>query len=515
MTAFAEDRERRSIPRWRFSHELPRSAELEGDPRATKRFVPDLWFLDEKIAAWKSSRTIATAADLIACGAVLGQKNVVLDAALFLLERSDDTPSHLRRLAEFVTEPAPSKGVSQIQLPLGVDTQTIARATVREQRTRLHVNPRNLMAWLDLSRAYTILGQHRQAVIAMENALRLAPNHRYALRAASRLFVHTGDSERAHILLCNNIRTKYDPWLMAAEISVAMVAERHPKFFAKARNLAQSKSFPPSHMTELHSALGTLDWRDGRVKKARRSFRDSLVAPTDNAVAQARWIRTKMSGVVISAEAWQVPRSFEARCWRALDNESWSEAVNECQAWLWDEPFSSRPATLGSYIGVSLVSDYQFAEGCARAGLLADPTNQTLRNNLAVSLAYQGRLSDAQTAFEQIKLPPSDTYPAYIYAATAGLLEFRNGRPMTGCILYEKAEELAPRDRKHRVLIFWAREEILSKTDASHRIFQRAVKESSNSKDPQTMRLLKLLKDEERTKGNHTVSQHVKGDATR
>ncbi len=506
MTAFAEDQERRSIPRWRFSHELPRSAELEGDPRATKKFAPDFLFLDEKIAAWKSNRTIATAADLIACGAVLDHKNVVHDAALFLLERSDDTSSHLRSLAEFVTEPVPSnKSVSQIQLPLGVDTRTIARDAVRVQRVRLHVNPRNLMAWLDLSRAYTILGQHRQAVRAMENALRLAPNHRHALRAASRLFVHLGDSERAHTLLCRNIRTKYDPWLMAAEISVAMVAERHPKYPAKARELVQSGALPLSHTTELYSALGTLDWRDGRVKKARRSFRDSLVAPTDNAVAQARWIRTKMSGVVIPAEAWQVPRSFEARCWRALADESWSGAVNECQAWLWDEPFSSRPAILGSYIGVSLMPDYRFAEGCARVGLLADPSNQTLRNNLAVSLAYQGRLSDAQKAFEQIKPHPSDAYPAYVYAATAGLLEFRNGRPMIGRTLYEKAEKLAPRDRRHRVLIFWAREEIFSKTDAVDQIFQRAVTESPNSKDPQTMRLLKLLKDEECAKDSHTI----------
>ena len=113
----------------------------------------------------------------------------------------------------------------------------------------------------------------------------------------------------------------------------------------------------------------------------------------------------------------------------------------ECSGWLLDEPFSSRPALAGSYLGVSLTNNCEFAEACAVAGLRAEPKNATLRNNLVVALAYQGRIDEAIAQFVKIPLPLPDDLPAYIYTATAGLVQFRRGDIEYGRRCYEIAEK--------------------------------------------------------------------------
>ena len=496
MTAFAEDQIRRLVPRWRFNSDNPPSAEFSGDPRKPNLFTPDTRFLKEKIEDWENHRNIATAADAIACAITTGEAEQVQHIATFLLDHEAHTTKHVHQLANhalFMTVKShTSDRLQYVQTSLD-GTETKARAIVRTSRARLRQNPRNLLAYVDLSRAYTILGQNKHAVHAMENALRIAPSHRHSLRAAARLFVHTGDKERAHQLLTSNVRTRMDPWLMAAEISTAAISERSPRCIKIARNLIATGNHPIEHLSELYSALGTTDYWDGRGKRARQNLRNSLKSPTDNVVAQARWMTTQNLPLEISEEAWDLPLSFEARCWRALEMGKWEEAVGECSNWLRDEPFSSRPAMLGSCIGISVIQDYGFAETCARIGLRAEPNEQTLLNNLAVSLAYQNKLAEAKLKFNLIEKPLSGNYPEYIYMATNGLLHFRDRNIAEGRLLYEQAEQLAPKKNKPQVVIHQAREEQFAKTKQAPQILERAYECGGKSKDPYIRRLFSQL----------------------
>ena len=336
----------------------------------------------------------------------------------------------------------------QLCLDLTPDTFSFARAKVSTARQRLQRDPRNPLAWLDLARGHSILGNLEKARFAMDRVLFLAPNHRHTLRAATRFYIHSGDFGRAHNLLLKAPPTKSDPWLMAAEISAAGLAERKPQFAREGRRLVESGTLPPEHLTELQGALGTLEFTSGANRRARKDLRSSLEAPTDNSVAQARWLATKLPGIAISDEAFELPLSYEARCWRALQESRWQDARKECLNWLYDEPFSSHPAQVGSYIGVSMTSDPKFAEASAKAGLTADPRDASLRNNLAIALAYQGKTLEAITEFRKIELPLPSDYPAYVYLATTGLLRFRAGDVEGGRKMYEKAERWAPPERR-------------------------------------------------------------------
>ena len=504
MTAFAKDHDRRLVPRWRFANQRIASAEYAGDPRSRRLVQLNDLHLQELLTDWQDNQTIGRAIDLVSCGIGGGWLSEVRLAAEYLLTRKEVlSPQVLQatRYALYLERPNTRQEVPEHSNNVsGSVTFNVARAKVSAARQRLQVDPRSMLTWLDLSRAYAILGQEEKAIWAIERALFLAPHHRHALRAAARLFVHTGKLGRAHSLLKENPRTPSDSWLMAAEISIAKIANHKPQFAGRARKLVDSCQLPPEHLTELQSALGTLEYYNGANRRARKDIRASLEAPTDNSVAQARWMSTRLSGISIHDSAFQMPQSFEARCWRALQEERWDQAQTQCLDWLFDEPFSSRPAQLGSYIGVSLTLDPKFAITCARAGLQAEPRNSMLHNNIAVAFAYHDDLQSAIDHFRKIELPLPDDFPLHVYLATAGLLCFRAGDVDQGRKFYKKAEAMATGEGKARVAIFHAREELNSGTVKSNSAVERARDIGRAVENKETIRMLSLLESQPVTK---------------
>lgn len=506
MTTFSEDAARRLVPRWRFHGKNPSSAEFSGISRKPNLFAPNPQFLKEKIDDWETHRSIGTAADAVACAIVTGDLSQVKQCAQYLMEEESRTTEHVQWLAKYALNlwNEPQRSQRSMLSPLTLDeTKSMAIAAAQVARSRLRKNPRNLLAQIDLSLAYTILGQSKHAINAMENALRLEPFHRYVLRSAARLFIHADkhnaekhkrNLNRAHALLVGCKRTKSDPWLMAAEISTAIVAERSPRYIRNARDLVERRNLPLEHLSELYGALGTLHCQDNKLKQARKSFQKSLEKPTDNVVAQASWANKELLiNLNISESAWEVPCTFEAQCWEAYQKGQWEKMVITCRDWLSDEPFSIRPAQLGSCIGIGFTENYQFAEICARIGLMAEPNNHALLNNLAVALAYQEKLDDAKEEFNKIRRSSGESYPEYVYLATQGLLCFRDGNVTRGRQLYEQAEDLASGKGKALVIIHRAKEEKRAKTEMAGQVCKTAYGYANKSRDKEVQRRYELL----------------------
>ena len=462
MTAHIDDTSRRLIPRWRLVRDIPVSAELESDPRAVGRFNADPRFLQEKIAEWQAKRSVATAADAVACGIVTRKLGQVRPIADFLLHRRSCLPDEVQNLAEYVLKDDESSSqvdrtaIGRVDIDNAIN---VGRAIIRARRAQLRENPRNALAWLDMSRGYASLGMENQAIRTMDIVLSLCPNHRLVLRSAARLFVHLGDLDRAHDTLTESSRTTSDPWLLASALAVATIRGRTSRHMKRALRIVNDGDFPSRHLTELHSAIGTIKLIEGQLRKSRQNFRRSLEDPTDNTLAQADWATRSSGSLRLPQPNRRVPRSFEANCWRTLANSQWKSGMDECGWWLLDEPFSSRPACLGSYIGNSLVGDYNFAEMCARIGLNAEPQSRTLRNNLAVALAFQDRVVEAEDVFSQINYVTGEGCPEFVYIATSGLLRFRKGDALGGRELYLKSESEAPGHVKAAVAIHRALEE--------------------------------------------------------
>lgn len=292
------------------------------------------------------------------------------------------------------------------------------------------------------------------------------------LRSASRLYLHLGDPEQAQHVLRRDA-TLVDPWLLSAEIAAATVAGRTSRHLKKARSLLTSGQHSPRHLTELASALATVEMNEGNVRGARKLFRASLEAPNDNSVAQAGWAGRRDSGLGVSDEWLTIPRSFEARAWHDFMQDDWTSAVDNCREWLQDEPFSKRPGIVGSHIALVSLADYDAAEKLLASALRANRGDAQLLNNLAVALADQGRIADARAAFARINRADLDQPWQVAVKATEGLLAFRAGDPLGGRVAYLEALEMAAKRRLPHVrlaaLAYHAREEILADSDIAEK----------------------------------------------
>jgi tetratricopeptide (TPR) repeat protein len=278
-----------------------------------------------------------------------------------------------------------------------------ARKIITHGRRLLREYSRNVARRLDVARAFAVLGQANAALKEMRIAVALAPDHRVVLRTAARLLVHFGRADEAHAMLSVHPRTRNDPWLMATEISIAMILERIPQSPRAGRLLIAESGLSPGHLSELASALATLDAHDGDTKRARKLYTLSLEQPNDNVLAQAHWLAERDSALRARlAKTPSQPGCMEAECFRAQAENRWNEALEHAYEWHYDEPYSSRPATTACFIAATALQDYTAAIRIARAGLNADPKDDLLTNNLVYALARNGEIEEAAARFHTL-----------------------------------------------------------------------------------------------------------------
>ena len=444
MAGFSTDGDRKVIPRWRtFRHALG-TEELNSvpPPQPGQQVPTDL--LATKITDWRSNPTVGHAADLVGAAIALGRPGDVGDAAQLLLSADTPVSGWAKELAEWVTS-GPNDIEQGFQLSVEEPQVSALHRQVHTFRCLLHARPRDPITWAELSRAYAILGQEKMADRSMNAALQLANNNRFILRSASRFWVHRNDPERAHHVVAMADRTRHDPWLLAAEIAVGSINKGTPRFVKEARRMLSGGHFPPSHTSELASALATLELRSGKIKKSRNLFRQSLEQPTENSVAQAAWA-LRQHALKFEMPHPSVPNAFEAESWISFENNLWEKTVEQCTLWHFDQPFSSRPAIKGSYVSAVALADYDTSVWFARNGLRANPSDFLLMNNLAFALINRGAATDIEDAKKELgkagglDLTEDDRV---VLQATHGFLAFRTGDAAGGRESYTEARHKA------------------------------------------------------------------------
>ena len=307
------------------------------------------------------------------------------------------------------------------------------------------------------------LGFHRHAKAALEQALLLAPNSRFVVRSAARFHVHTREPETALAILRSHPHLDRDPWLLSAEIAISSIAGRPSKVAKRARDAVEAKRFSPAQVTEVASALASMELEHGNTKRSKKLFDLSLKFPTDNTVAQAEWASREAHIELLEPRHLQIARTFEARAFELFESGHFSDAYNNSVAWLIDEPFSTRPVRLGSFVASVALEDFDASIRVARAGAAANPTDQAVKNSLIYALIMAGRLEEAEKELATVDIGKADDSSKVSSLATSGLLRFRAGDHSTGRNMYEKAmalaESLSMSALAATACAYWAREE--------------------------------------------------------
>jgi Tfp pilus assembly protein PilF len=452
--------DRNVIPRWRGYRETLLVGELEAPAlRGERPWASRRGGLRARTAEWEQTPKLSFAADLVGSAVVLGASEEALEAARSLLAADLASPL-LKAAARSLIEDAEGetgRGVLEPrEAPLAEEIGRLRRSNRR--------NLRNAIRWCELSRFYTIEGQERKAERAMRVARGLAPRERYVLRSAARLEIHQGRPDRAAALLRGPAAESGDPWLLAAGLGAAAVAEERSRLVRTGRQVLTSGAYSSFDTSELASALGTIEVREGNDRGARRLFRRALEDPTDNSIAQAEWAQAHAGGIVIPEQTLAQAASWEARALRAAQEGSRREALREAWAWHYDQPFASRPAELGSY-HASVEYDFESGAKIVEAALPANPREFLLLNNLAFCLASLDRPEEAARHLAAVRVSELDTENRATYLATRGLIAYRQGNPEEGHALYERSiATWRNPEARALAMIMRAREELIART---------------------------------------------------
>lgn len=424
------------IPIWKTAGDASASAELKSIKVATySREGRELtsWSL---MAEFDRDRSLGVAAELLNI-ALLEKNDIALKvSAGFIVGHEAATPDllYLSRMVLGVVVP-------QVSIDSEVNIATL--------RNKLKASPNNPLVWANLARAYVIVNEQEKAEKAMLGALHYANNHRWVCRVASRLYVHFGDPAKALRVLHRNPNLKIDPWLLSTELAVSRLAGRPLKNWNYAKKLVESP-ISALHLSELASSIGTSEIIAGANKKAKVYFKQALVSPNSNSLAQVKWADRSFGlgfSKQINNSLASVSSAYEARHWECYEQKDMVRAIEYAQMWWKEEPYSIKPPQAISFVA-SLVNDLQLIHDTARIALERNPDDTTLRLNdiyaraciCGVFSGKDGEVSEKDIVYLKGVMNGSDKdYAAHAYA-NAGLINYRLGYLEQGREFYNAAK---------------------------------------------------------------------------
>lgn len=422
---------RRLVPRWRKAAFAVRQPDMLGlvKPVQQKVLTTSEELLQDALAAWSVDERIGDLADVLAFGIDRSLHELLLEPAKAAMLHPFSTPA-MKLVAGEILKVGSSE--AEVWSP---STNVLE---VRKLRALLRDTPNDVVALVDIAQHHLACGKERAAYRALATAMQMSPKSAFVIRAVTRYWVHLNRPDRAHAFIKSQSASSTDPWLMAAEIAIAQVANEPSSQLKKAQRALAMESFRPTDSSELAGAVGGTELWHGNVKEARKLFRTALAHPNDNVLAQAVTNQDFLGIDVDEQVMRRAPNGvFEVRALRAMISGDFSAAAQFTEAWAQEEPFSSRPRLLQSYVCGAL-GEYEAALLAADTGLLSDPHDRTLRGNRAYALVAAGRFAEAQA---ELKLLESrdDLGQRPFTVATRGMYLLLTGHADTGLQMYEAA----------------------------------------------------------------------------
>lgn len=320
---------------------------------------------------------------------------------------------------------------------LNIDQKAeVSEADVRIAKLRKWVTeyPNSAIAWIDLSRAYTIKGQDQKAKKVAMIALQLAPHDRYVVRCAVRLFLHTNDLDLAWHYVKKASRDHFDPWIKATEINVALISDNKVPDNIKRQIPQKFSDDQLFHYSEFLESVGFLDLISGNDRKARKQFRLAWTKPSDNVITHAEWLLRNRLPVMMEAATLDFDRSHEARTWINYFDLKLTKAIEAAMEWELEEPYSKFPFIVGSTIACNAGQPTLGTEIATR-GLMVAPHDRSLYNNLCYALLRAGKVEEAGKYINKLKVKNGTDADLYCQA-TLGLYKFANKNTAAGRLDY-------------------------------------------------------------------------------
>ncbi|WP_295464264.1 hypothetical protein [uncultured Pseudomonas sp.] len=468
------DSKREIVPAWSKSKDASKTREVN----SIKNKKSEIAFTDstdEILKEFKRNQETGIAAELL---------NIAL-----IEDRPDEALMAAEALVGSPTTPIPIQNLSRKLLNLPpIGEQQLLVSEVATLKRRIANNNRDPLAWVDLSRHYAVSGNHEKAERAMLIALQLNNGHRWISRVASRLFVQLNDPDKAHYYLHRNPNLRSDPWLIASEMAVSRISKRPLKLWSLAKKLSESK-ITPIHLSELNSSIATSEFNDGANKKAKHYFQQSLIDPTQNSLAQAKWAERHSSLALtklVSPLVGDGTGSHEVKYWESYNSGDVHQAYSHAKCWFDEEPYSATAANFLIHTA-SVLNQLEVLYETADRARHANPDNTTVQLNFIYAWAATKNLKKASLKdhadterylkFLKAVLHGENKDDAAHSAANAGMLLYRSGHEEYGRSYYEHAEMFFKKNSpatQPMLILNHAREALIAEVPWATEVLQHA-----------------------------------------
>lgn len=422
---------------------------------------------------FKINPDLTKACDLLHCSVVLNNADIAKEAAEFLAKQNNLTGSTR----------------SLVTMILGNSNNDTNALSIEEKishvRTTLKKQTRNPLLWIELGRLHTIKGQTEKAERCIVTAVALAPVNRFIVRAAARFFIHMDAPDAAYFISNRAYESTRDPWLHATLINCAILAgKKLPKPIG-----IELTNIPPDslfHYSELIASIAVSQLRFGSERRAKKLFRLAWSSPSEAVIAHAEWvIRTHFPTLVQEIKI-DFSQSAEASSWHNYFNLDLTSALEYAREWSLEEPYSTHPFASGSCFAC-IGSKYALGAGIAKEGLIANPDDLSLKNNLAYALLKQNDIEGAHGVLAPTLKYITEAENVFLLA-TSGLLFYKTGNINIGRELYLKSCEISRRKGNRTVaalaLLHMAEAEKEANSDKADEFLQKAIDESAGMDEP-------------------------------
>jgi hypothetical protein len=509
MSNFFEEKKTRNVlPNWRSFANTNKLGELSP---ITENYRPDLSELNKRLEYWQGEKNIGIASDIINTALFFSSYNgdEIKNVARYILDNSDKCSKRLIEIAEYIhsgdvtaskIQYNPLRHNLKINLNDGENAFKVVHTEIGQIKARIITNPANPILWVELCRCYSMIGQSSKAFQAIKNAISLNKENRFLLRSLARFGAGNENAmEFAHDTIRMSLAVKHDPWVTTAEIALANLRGRRSIFIKNALELIANDNISPFHISELSSAIGTIEVETGNIKKGKKYFEKALLAPNDNVLAQTEWVSQKHKILTdFDIDIYRNTVAYEAYARDATEKNRFENAMDYTQQWFLDQPFSKQPVLFATYIAETFLEQYERAIRIGKIGLISHPNDSGLLNNIAFASCMLGELSEADRYLKLAEVGNQNSYAKPYILATRGLYYYRIGNVPMGRQYYLESIKMLSNnddsDKQNIALGNMAREELMNKTPEAEDIIARFIKVSNGSDSAQIMKLLKQIK---------------------
>lgn len=445
MAIYFEQTNRLMIPRWRKFY--PQNIAEEHKTLFTTEIERTTFSktLQRKKQEWELNKTYGSAWELVNSAYVNQEYKIGHEAASFLSRSLNPLSKNLQSvIREILHDTQPENTVNEVTILPVESLMEMTKLEIKSVKRKISFYLRNEFLWLELGRLYCIIGNLYKADQCVAIALHFSNNHnRYFLRCVSRFYYHIARYDEAQNVIRRSPYLKKDPWLLSADISYANKMERHAVNAKTGIELLESHNYNNQAITELAGVLGTMEFKNDSLKKARKFTRQSLLAPNDNSLAQAEWISREIRD--ISIEPWidKIAYGYEARTFEYLYSKNYVKTLDESLRWVMDQPFSKRACHFVSYFCIGPTQKYNLAIEVGELGANSNPTHFPILNNLSFAYSSVGDFVKAEKTLEKLASLVSDAREQCFALATTGYYYYRSKDLITGEECYQRAISLA------------------------------------------------------------------------